>query len=229
MNILALDTSGLSLSVALTRAETVVYLCTQQNGHTHSESLMPHIDEAFQVGGLAPGAIDCFAVVHGPGSFTGVRIGVSTAKAFAHAAQKPCIGINALEALAAGVPLFDGVLCPLQDARAGQVYCAAFQDGKRLFEDAALPLDVYLRRLAPYRRCCFVGDGAVVHRQKIMDALQDRALFPPEQAMIISAASVAGLAYAKRAALHGWTTLRPYYLRAPQAERERLARGAANG
>lgn len=225
-HILAIDTSGPSLSVALTRDGKLVYECTQQNGLTHSDSLMPLIDAALRAGRLAPADVDLFACVTGPGSFTGVRIGVVTVRALSHVTGRPCLGVSALEALAAGALFFDGLVCPMQDARAGQVYAAGFLRGSQALPDAALPLSDFLAQAASYGRCCFVGDGVVAHRAAIEAQMGENAAFPPADRMVIHAADVARLAAARIDHAHGWQALRPYYLRAPQAERERLAREA---
>lgn len=229
MIVLAMDTSGPSLSVALLRDDVAVFECTQQNGLTHSDSLMPLVDAALAAAGLAPGDVDCFAVANGPGSFTGVRIGVTTAKALAHATGKSCVGVNALEALAAGAALFAGVVCPMQDARAGQVYGAAFCGGVRVLPDMAAKLEDYLARLPQDVPCCFIGDGAVAHRGAIVQALGARAMFPAREDMPLRASRVARLAAAQPGRIGDWRALMPYYLRAPQAERERLAREAQHG
>lgn len=227
--ILALDTSGPSLSVALRVDEKSIFCCTQQNGLTHSDSLMTLVDEALTAGGLTPHDVDCYAAVNGPGSFTGVRIGVATVKSLSHAAGRPCIGINALEALARGAALFDGIVCPMQDARAGQVYCAAYRGHEQLLPDAAMKLEAFLEQLAPYGRCCFIGDGAVAHRTAIEAAMGECAVFASGPMMALSAAYVAELAEERFASAGDWRTLMPYYLRAPQAERERAAREASHG
>lgn len=226
MNILAMDTSGPSLSVALTAQGKLLYECIQQNGLTHSDSLMPLVDRALTAGGLTPAQVDCYAVVTGPGSFTGVRIGVTTAKSLAHATGKPVAGVSALEVMAAGVPFFEGAVCPMQDARAGQVYCAAYRGDDPVLPDSALKLGDLLERLRPLGRCCFVGDGAVAHRAAIAQAMGEAASFAPSNLMIPRASTLALLVDAQPGRIHSWETLAPYYLRAPQAERERLAREA---
>lgn len=229
MRILAVDTSGPSLSVALTVQGVLVYESTLQNGRTHSENLMTMIDAALSMGGVAPKQVDCFACVNGPGSFTGVRIGVSAVKAFSFATGRPCVGVGALEALSLAVPLFEGVVCALQDARADQVYAAAFVRGGRVLPDRAIALDDFLRRLPPEGPCCFVGDGALRHRGRIEQALPGRALFAPTAFMAIRASLVASLAEKQAERWGDAAALAPYYLRAPQAERERAAREARNG
>jgi len=221
--ILAMDTVGPSLSVALTRDGRLVYQCTQQTGRTHSERLMPLVDAALGAASLSPKQVDLFAVTRGPGSFTGVRIGVATAKALAHATDRPCVGVNALEALARAASLFPGIVCPLQDARAGQVYCAAFRGKERILPDAALPLSDFLALLPAGVPCCFVGDGAAAHAT----ALPAGVLVPPEH-MALDAVQVAAIALERIGEAGDWRALLPFYLRAPQAERERAAREAAH-
>ena len=233
MNILALDTSGPVAGVAILKAGEAAYEAAAVNRFTHSVSLMPMVEEAFRHTGLTAADIDLFAVTTGPGSFTGVRIGVSTVKGLAHGAGKPCIGINALAALAAGIPYFEGTICPIQDARAGQVYGAAFAAGlppRRLMEDAALKLSEYLQRLnelpGPY---LFVGDGVAVHHAAIRLCLQEQALFGSAHCRFLRPLSVALLAEQHQDQAVDYLSLMPYYLRAPQAERQRILREEMHG
>ena len=155
MLILALDTSGPEAGVALMRDGALIYEATAVNKLTHSVNLMPMVEEALLRAGQSVGDVSLLAAVVGPGSFTGVRIGVSAVKAMAFARQRPVIGVNALEALAHGLVGEDRLICPIRDARAGQVYGAAFFRGERLMADAALKLPDYLRAIAP------LGDKAV--------------------------------------------------------------------
>ncbi len=233
MNILALDTSGPVAGAAIVKNGEAAYEAIAVNRFTHSVSLMPMVEEGFARTGLAIRDMDLLAVTVGPGSFTGVRIGVSTVKGLAHGANKPCAGINALQALAAGIPFFDGVVCPIQDARAGQVYGAAFQAGmppRRLMEDAALKLPEYLDQLSPLSGpFLFVGDGVPVHREMIEASLQDKAFFAPAHARFLRPLSVALLAGHYQDQAVDYLTLMPYYLRAPQAERQRKSREESHG
>ena len=229
MIILTVDTSGPVCGVALTRDGQIAYEAAAVNKRTHSASLMPMVDEALRRSSLQLKDVDLFAAVVGPGSFTGVRIGVSTVKGMAHGAGKPCAGVNALEALAAGIADTDMLVCPIQDARAGQVYGAAFSTGmppKRLVEDMAAKLDVYLdaalKAAKTGQKLCFVGDGVATYREAIQTALGDRAVFPAAHLSILRPSSAALLA--SFAEPVDYLTLMPYYLRAPQAERARKAK-----
>ena len=124
--VLTIDTSGPVAGCAVLRGGRIVHLVAMNHGLTHSETIMPAVDAALEGAGLRCGDVDVFAAVAGPGSFTGVRIGVCAAKGLAHAVGKPCAAVHALEALAMNFYGFDGLCCPILDARRGQVYCAAF-------------------------------------------------------------------------------------------------------
>ena len=147
MKLLAVDTSGPVCGVAILTEDGIRHECAVMNHKTHSVNLLPMIDNAFQSTGLTIQNMDRLAVVVGPGSFTGVRLGVSTVKGLAHGAGKPCVAVNALEAMAAGISGFSGVVCPIQDARAGQVYGAAFSAGEnrpnRLMADTPMKVEDY--------------------------------------------------------------------------------------
>ena len=185
MNILMIDTSGPACGVALMKDGALVYEAELTSGRTHSQRVMPMINQALDMSDTKIGEIDLFGAVVGPGSFTGVRIGVSTVKALAHASGKPCIGIDALRALAANVTDFDGVVCPILDARAQQVYGAMFTAGEnpaRISEDGVMKLTQFLDGVeATGRRALFVGDGVKAYRQAISDRLGERANFAPAQ------------------------------------------------
>ena len=147
MNILMIDTSGPACGVAIMADGRLVYEAELTHRQTHSQRVMPMVDTALQMSDMTAADMDVFGAVVGPGSFTGVRIGVSTVKALAHAANKPCVAVDALEALAANVTAFDGVVCPILDARAQQVYGAIFRRGERLTEDTVEKLTLFLDRV----------------------------------------------------------------------------------
>ncbi len=231
MKILALDTSGPVCGVAVSADGALRYEGLAVNKRTHSVNLLPMAEEALLRAELTLGQMDALAVVIGPGSFTGVRIGVSVAKGMAHGAKLPCVAVDALEALAAGACESGAILCPIQDARAGQVYGAAFRAGwppERLMEDAALKLPEYLQRVAALgERLLFMGDGVATYRAQIAQALGERAVFAPPHQALLRPGSVALLAELRADSSVDYLALQPLYLRAPQAERARLARGSA--
>ncbi len=234
MNILAIDTSGPVAGVAVLRSGEIAYEGAAVNRLTHSVNLMPMVEEALGRAGLDVSEIDLYACVTGPGSFTGVRIGVSAVKGMAHGAGKPCVGVDALEALAAGMCMTDALLCPIQDARAQQVYGAAFLPGMppvRQLPNMAEKLSVFIEKAleaAGERPLCFVGDGVKPYRKAIEEALGERAVFPPAHMSYLRPASVALLAAEHSGAAVDYLTLMPVYLRAPQAERERARKLGGN-
>ena len=229
VTILAVDTSGPVCGVAVTQGGAVVYEALAVNKHTHSASLMPMVQEALLRSGLQVSDVDLFAAVTGPGSFTGVRIGVSTVKGLAHGAGKLCAGVNALQALAAGIAQTGVLLCPIQDARAGQVYGAAFQSGMppvRMVPDMAAKLDLYLdtvlKTAQENQPMLFLGDGVAPCRDRIVERLGERAAFAPPHMALLRPSSAALLAAFESPM--DYLALQPYYLRAPQAERARKAK-----
>lgn len=228
MNILAIDTSGPVASCAVMVNDRVVHSIALNHGLTHSESIMPAVEDAMSASGLSCADIDVFAAVAGPGSFTGVRIGICAAKGFAHAVDKPCVPVHALEALAMNFYGFDGLVCPILDARRSQVYCALFDTAEgypvRVGEDDAVALDVLLERLPEERKIMFCGDGLGVHEKRIVEKLGGRAVIAPANLRDLRSDAVCALAMHKQEEWVRAHELRPVYLRAPQAERERNAR-----
>ncbi len=232
MNILALDSTAISASAAVARDGRTLAHITADNGLTHSELLLPMAEAALRAANLTFTDIDLFACTAGPGSFTGVRIGVSTVKGLAFGSDKPCVGVSTLEAIAENLMPLDGVYCAVMDARRGQVYTALFEacNGEltRLTEDEAISLDALAARLLsdhPGRTVRLAGDGYRVAYPVLKAAGVPIADTPP-LLQLQSAASIATVAY--RAALSGKivkdSDLTPVYLRLPQAERDRLAK-----
>ena len=226
MTIVGLDTSGPLASCAVLRDGEIVHLTAMNQGLTHSETIMPALDAAMQAAGLRCDQVDCFATVAGPGSFTGVRIGVCAAKGLAHAWNRSCARIDALEALAMNYQGFDGLACPILDARRGQVYCAAFDVSsgmpRRTMEDDAVALEEFIARLPGDCRLAFVGDGLPVHGEKIRALLGDRAFLPPANLTSLRTDAVGLLALAHPETWVPAHALQAVYLRKPQAERERM-------
>ena len=221
MKLLVMDTSGPVCGVAVMEDEKVLCEYTAQNRNTHSANLMPMAEAALQSAGKTIGEMDAIAAVTGPGSFTGVRIGVATAKGLAHGAGIPCIPVDALEALSISAGGFDGVICPIQDARAGQVYGAAFRDGKRMTADEPLKLEDFLEKILPFgERFLFLGDGVPVHREKILEILGEKAVFAPAHLNYLRP-SAAGVLALRSETRTDYLNLQATYLRPPNAQKNK--------
>lgn len=226
MNILALDTAGKTASVAVLRDETLLYESVCNTGLTHSETVLPLVDTALRACGLAPAQIGLYGVTAGPGSFTGLRIGLALVKGMALPQGTPCAGVSTLEALAWGWA-GAGTLVTALDARRGQVYWAAFDltTRARLREDEAAPVEAMenLLQICP-KPIFFVGDGAALCYNRYQDL---PGLVPCPPALRAPRAAGVGLAAlaAHRAGRSGSpAALLPDYHRQSQAERELAAR-----
>ncbi len=224
MKILALESSALAASAALWEDGKCVGLYLQNCGLTHSETLLPMAENLLKGCGVPLQTADLVAVARGPGSFTGVRIGVATAKGLSWGLDKPCCGVSTLEAMAwQGAHLEGKLLCCCMDARRGQVYNALFRaEGtglRRLREDRAIALGELLPELT--EEPVLMGDGAELTAKALAEVGLPFTL-APEPVRIQSAWGVA-LA-AANAPREAWGEPEPVYLRLSQAERERLAR-----
>ena len=225
MLILGLDTTAVTAAVAVCRAENGTISehasFSLKNGLTHSESLLPLIDGALKALGAAPADVGLVAVSVGPGSFTGVRIGVATAKGFAFARDIPCAGVSTLESLAQNCAGFGGVVCPVMDARRSQFYNALYKDGKRICADRCVSFEEILAEIENERDVILCGDGARLFYSKCGERRNIK--LPPLCAEDQNALSVCKTGLKKYLAGECVThaELRPVYLRASQAERER--------
>ncbi len=221
MKILIIDTSGPVCGTAVMDAQKVYSEFTAQNKNTHSTNLMPMIEATLNAAGTRMEDLDAVAAVTGPGSFTGVRIGVATAKGLAHGAGLPCIPVDALEALAVSAGEFEGVVCPIQDARAGQVYGAAFREGKRLAGDAPMKLEDYLNMVEPLgEQFLFTGDGVPVHREAINKRLGEKAAFALPLRCYLRP-SAAGWIALNNGEQTDYLGLQATYLRPPNAQKNK--------
>ena len=233
MRILAMDSTARVATVAVAEDEHILACYTVDSGLTQSELLLPMARHALECAHLGFSDIDLFALTVGPGSFTGVRIGVSLVKGLAFEKSIPCAPISVLEAMAEGLSPLPGLYCPVMDARRGQVYNALFlgQNGVpiRLTPDRAISIDDLLSELAeqyPDMPVAFVGDGAPLVEAHAVDYPALTLMTVPQILRLPSAAAVArcGLRAAARGEVVDDISLAPVYLRLPQAERERLAR-----
>ena len=222
MLILGLETTAAAASCALWRDGELLAMSYQRSALTHSRTMLPMIEAMLKNAELTVSDIDTVAVARGPGSFTGIRIGVATAKGLCWGAEKKAVGVSTLEAMAQNV-LFaagDAVICPVMDARRAQVYGALFESsGARITEDAAIAADELAAKVKALGRSALVlGDGwAVFEKALLSQGVPYRIV--PEPLRYQNAWGVC--AAAASAEPTGAEELLPVYLRLSQAERER--------
>ena len=228
MLLLAFETSAKAGSVALMDGDRLLGEFYTNTGLTHSQTLLPMAEALLKNCGHTPGDVEAVAVAAGPGSFTGVRIGVAAAKGFAWGKELPCYGVSTLEAMALQAGLENGIICCAMDARRQQVYNALFRMEKgqltRLTEDRAISLEDLEKELKNLQEPIFlVGDGSILCYNTLKQEIPGLIL-PPEHCMHQRAAGVALAAIAKQQAgdAGDGALLQPNYLRLSQAERERL-------
>lgn len=224
MKIFALDCASGAASVALLEGDRLLGETFSDVALTHSQTLLPMAEELFKNTKTAPSDVDVFSVSAGPGSFTGVRIGIAAVKGLADAVNKPCLAVSALETAAYPFIGFDGIVCAAMDARCNQVYTALFQNGERILPDSAMLITELGEILKTHNKpVLFCADGA----QKAFDALQCDLDCPctiaPAQ---LRSARASSAAYLTAERLNNGEQpiaageLLPVYLRLPQAQRE---------
>lgn len=230
MRILAFETSAKAASVALLEDDRLLGESYQNTGLTHSQTLMSMAEDLIKSCDYTPQDIEAVAVAAGPGSFTGVRIGVAAAKGFAWGRELPCYGVSTLEAMALNLGVYQGYILPVMDARRAQVYTALFHAdcGKytRIREDRAISLQELGEDIQNLSEPIFlVGDGSILCYNTLLETVPN-LVCPPEHRMHQRAAGV-GLAACRKIAdgeSCDGAALAPNYLRLSQAERERLSR-----
>ena len=230
MLLLAFETSAKAGSVALLDGDKLLGESYQNTGLTHSQTIMTMAEDLLKASGKTPQDVQAVAVAAGPGSFTGVRIGVAAAKGFAWGAELPCYGVSTLEAMAEGLGIYSGVIVCTMDARRNQVYNAVFkaENGKltRLCRDRAIALEELKQELLQLEEPIYlVGDGSNLTYNTLREEVPNLVL-PPEHKMHQRAVGVGLLAaaMAEKGEPGDGNALTPNYLRLSQAERERLAR-----
>ncbi|MBO7251952.1 MAG: tRNA (adenosine(37)-N6)-threonylcarbamoyltransferase complex dimerization subunit type 1 TsaB [Oscillospiraceae bacterium] len=228
MLILAFETSAKAASVALCEGGKLLGESYQNTGLTHSQTLMVMAEDLLKQCGKTAADVQAVAVAEGPGSFTGVRIGVAAAKGFAWGRQLPCYGVSTLEAMALSLGVYQGYVCACMDARRNQVYNGLFEANRgtlrRLCEDRAVSLAQLGEELQKLNGPVFlVGDGSLLTYKTLTDTV-DNLVMPAEHRMHQRAVGVALLAEKKYAAGESGdgNALVPNYLRLSQAERERM-------
>ena len=231
MKILALDSSGLTASVAVIEDENLMGEYTMNYKKTHSQTLLPMLDELAKMIELDLQSIDAIAVAKGPGSFTGLRIGAATAKGLGLALNKPIVPVPTVDGLAYQLFGTSKIICPMMDARRKQVYTGfyRFEGGemKVLKEQCAQSVEDTLDQLRKYNEpVIFLGDGVPVYHDEIMEKMGESAIFAPAHANRQRAAAVGALAqvYFAQGIYESADEFVPDYLRKSQAEREREER-----
>ena len=233
MKILAIDSSGLVASVAVVEDGVLIAEYTMNYKKTHSQTLLPMLEEVKKAISLDLSSIDAIAVAAGPGSFTGLRIGSATAKGLGLALDKPLIGVPTVDALAANLydTGEDTLICPIMDARRQQVYTGMYRFANPNLETVkqqeALPIGELLEELNERgKTVIFLGDGVPVYKEMIQEQCKVPYSFAPAHLNRQRAGAVASLA--EKYYLEGKTETaaehKPNYLRMSQAERERAAR-----
>lgn len=230
MTVLAFETSAKAGSVALLRDGVLLGESYQNTGLTHSQTMMVMAQELLAGCGLTAKDVEAVAVAAGPGSFTGVRIGVAAAKGFAWGSEKPCYGVSTLEAMARNLGVWEGIVVCAMDARRSQVYNAVFRAREgtltRICQDRAISLEELAEELKNYKEPLFlVGDGAKLCYNTLCKDIPGLIL-PPEHRQHQRAAGVALAAMERINAgeIGDGNAMEPNYLRLSQAERERLSR-----
>lgn len=223
MKILGIDSSAKSASAAVVENGKIISSFYINTGLTHSQTLMPMIDSALKCADLSVDDIGLIAVNKGPGSFTGIRIGVAAAKGIADVKNIPCIGISTLESMAYNLTDINCIVCSVMDARCNQVYTALFEikngNVERITEDSAISIDELKNILKTYNNLKFlVGDGAELCYNKLINDV-DSLKIAGESVRFQNAAGVCHAAEKYNSYISS-SELVPDYLRLPQAERE---------
>lgn len=234
MKILGFDSSGIVASVAIVEDDVLIAEYTVNYKKTHSQTLLPMLDEIAKMTELDLNSIDAIAVAAGPGSFTGLRIGSATAKGLGLALKKPLIAIPTVEGLAYNLYDILGLICPIMDARRKQVYTGIYRftdhQLKVVEDQMAVPMETVIEKLNQYgETVTFLGDGVPVFHELIAEKMTVPYSFAPAHVNKQRAAAVAALGeiYYRQGKTETAMEHVPDYLRVSQAERERAEREAA--
>jgi tRNA threonylcarbamoyladenosine biosynthesis protein TsaB len=227
MKILALDSSGLVASVAVMEDDTMLAEYTMNYKKTHSQTLLPMLDEIVKMTEFDLKSIDAIAVAGGPGSFTGLRIGSATAKGLGLALDKPLVHVPTADGMAYNLFGVKGLICPMMDARRSQVYTGIYRFENQfevVEEQMAVSVSELVEKLNAYgEKVTFLGDGVPVYEALLKEGLQVEYAFAPAHLnrQRASAVGTLGIQYLKEGKSESAAEHQPDYLRVSQAERER--------
>ncbi len=224
MFILSLDTTSFAGSAALLKDEVLIAEVNSVSSLTHSERLLPAVDLMLRFKGLKLQDIDGFALAVGPGSFTGIRIGMSTIKSFAYVTKKPVAPVSTLQALALKIKSpYHKLLCPLIDAKKGEIYAALYEkeggEMKEIISQGCTSPDVFLSQLPSNRFIHFIGSGSQAYKKKIFQYFKDKARFSSRSLFTAYEVGVLGSRILKEKKGLDFRELKPLYLRKSQAEK----------
>lgn len=220
MRILGIDTSTKYAGVAVLEDETLLAQSTMQFMAAHSEKLLPEIVHILEIMKIPIETIDYYAITAGPGSFTGLRVGVSTLKGLSFVTQKKVIPVSTLEVIAWGFPYCNYQICPVLDARKREVFAALFRwkenEIQRIKEDSVLNLEALVEWIK--EETVFVGSGAELYKEKLIEKLGSKAIFPSSLYSVPNPAAVACIASKRIKEAISAKDLKPVYLRKSEAE-----------
>lgn len=229
MKVLAMDTSSVNATVAVADDNKIIGEYTVSNDRAHSQIIMPMLDDMLKHCGITVKDIDVFAVALGPGSFTGLRIGISAMKTLAQALDKKIIGVSSLDCVAASFPFTEKIVCPIFDARRNDVYNALYLNGEKTVKDRIVDFDELLIEMHG-KEVVFAGDAISKFKNKIESFDSEKWYVSPVNLSMQRASSIASVALerANKDLYDNLYEVTPIYLRLPQAEREyNIAHGIA--
>jgi tRNA threonylcarbamoyladenosine biosynthesis protein TsaB len=220
--ILAVDTTTPTGSVAVLRNSRLIAEVNQDSAATFSERLLPSVQFVLKSCGMTIQDIHGFAVAVGPGSFTGIRIGLSTIKSFAYASGKPVAPVSSLKALSMKLLHSRGLICPLIDAKRNEIYAALYESKQRILKEiipqGAYSPDAFFSRLPSHRIIHFIGSGRDVHGATIISYFKDKARFSKRSPFVAFEVGLIGYDLLRRNKGKDFQQVEPIYLRRSQAE-----------
>jgi tRNA threonylcarbamoyladenosine biosynthesis protein TsaB len=227
MKLLALDSSSIVATAALIDEDKIIGEMIVNHKKNHSQKLMPLIQQLLNETEVNIQEVDAFGVCIGPGSFTGIRIGLSTAKALAQVGNKPLVGISTLEGLAFNLPYSRGIICPILDAQREQIYTGLYKwEGNQMFsivEDHAIAVEDWIEELRKRAETIhLIGDGIPKFASTFKERLGEKVSIAPITARMPRASSIANLALQKviGGEANDYKSVVPHYIRKSQAEQK---------
>jgi len=225
--LLCIDSSGATLAVCVMKNDEALASYNENTGLTHSCTLMPKIIEIIEQSKITLDDIDYFVCANGPGSFTGLRIGISAMKALCHVKNKKMVAVSTLDGLMHNTADFDGLICPIIDARRKEVYTSLYYKGEKILDDCGISLDELFEIIRKENKnVVFVGDGVLSYKDYIKDNLGEICFFADEKNCLQNAVSVgkAALEKIKRGEVIGYSEITASYLKPSQPERQQNIR-----